>query len=236
MRSLITVPNDELVIVNGDLSNIEARILAWMLDYYTEDSSLAEIFINNQDFHSSNAQAWGVERDVAKTLLFAILYGATEFRIAKTLKVSVREAKQFIRKLQKALPAVFELKEMVIDGCREHKGILHSLLGRRLVYRNIFSEDTKERAYAERQIFNAYIQGSAGDILKYLTIKSMPWIEHYNARIAAAVHDEILVYSPSENAEALVEKLNEVFNDKELIAPVPVVAEFRYGKTWKEVH
>jgi DNA polymerase-1 len=236
MRSLFVAPDENTAIVNGDLSNIEARILAWMLDHYAGDSSLAQIFINNEDFHTTNANNWKVERDVAKTLLFAILYGATEFRIAKTLKVTVPEAKLFIRKLQKALPSVFELKELVLECCREQKGVLHSLMGRRLVYPDILSKDKKERSYAERQIFNAFIQGTAGDILKYLTIKAMPWISHFDGKIAAAVHDEILVYVPKDKAAFLVEELNKVFNNNELIAPVPVVAEFRHGESWKEVH
>jgi len=236
MRQLITVPDDNTVIVNGDLSNIEARVLAWMLYEYVGDSSLANKFINKEDFHSDNAASWDISRDDAKTVLFAIVYGATEHRISKVLKISLSEARQFIKKLERKMPSLFELRDLVIEGCINHKGVLHSLFGRRLVYPEITSKNKWERSAAERQIFNAYIQGTAGDILKSLTLNSMQHIRFYGARIAASVHDEVLIYCPKESADELINVLNTIFNDDKILAPVPIVAEFRQGKTWKESH
>jgi DNA polymerase I-like protein with 3'-5' exonuclease and polymerase domains len=169
-------------------------------------------------------------------LFFAILYGAGPSRIAKQLKKSFMEAKYLIEKLNRAMPAIQELKDNFCEALRRNNGVLHSLLRRRLIYPDILSDDDKLRSCAERQIFNAFIQGSAGDILKALTIESAPTIHHYGGRIAAAVHDEVLGYVPKKKAQELCEELSYIFSSSQFIEPVPIVAEFRYGNTWGEIH
>ena len=235
LRNIITTPSEDVCLFNGDLSNIEARMLAWMLHEFLGESSLADIFISGKDFHTANAEAWGVERIAAKTLLFAILYGASAPRIAKTLKRSVAEAQALIDKLNKALPAVQEMKELVWNTAIENGGTLHTLLGHRLVYPDILSKHKGKKGKAERQLFNAFIQGSSGDVLKFLTNKCMPSIVEHDAVLAASVHDELLGYVPRANAQSLCGELSHIFSTCDLITPVPIEAEFKFGYKWGEV-
>lgn len=235
LRNIITTPSEDVCLFNGDLSNIEARMLAWMLHEFLGESSLAEIFISGRDFHTSNAEAWGVSRTAAKTLLFAILYGASAPRIAKTLKSSVSEAEHLIDKLNKALPAVQAMKEMVWQTASESGGVIHTLLGHRLVYPDILSKHRGKKGKAERQLFNAFIQGSSGDVLKYLTNKSMPVIIEHEANLAASVHDELLGYVSRANAQSLCEQLTHTFSNCTLILPVPIEAEFKHGYRWGDL-
>lgn len=232
LRNIVKAPTEDYVMFNGDLSNIEARMLAWMLYEFQEEESLADIFIQGKDFHSSNAEAWGVDRMSAKTLLFAILYGASAHRIAKTLKKPVKEAQALIDRLNESLPAVQRMKEMIWEFTRNNNGVMHTLVGHRLVYPEINSKNKGARGRAERQLFNAFIQGSSGDVLKYLTLKSMPIISKHGGSLAASVHDELLGYVPRDNAQMLCQELTQLFSECELIAPVPIEAEFKYGERW----
>lgn len=237
MRSLVTSPDPSTVsLFNGDLSNIEARVLAWMLLHYQKDYSLANNFLEGLDFHTANAESWGVSRDNAKTLLFAILYGAGAARIGITLKCGAVEAQALIDKLRLALPAVFDLKENFWEGCRYSGGISHTMLGRRLVYPDIVSHKKSLVEAAKRQSFNAFIQGSAGDILKTITVECLPIIHSEGGVIAAAVHDEILGYVPVDNADSLCTRLSQTFSASQLLAPVPISADFHHGESWHVIH
>lgn len=235
LRNIITVPNESVALFNGDLSNIEARMLAWMLYAFLGVDTLAKVFMEGRDFHTANAEAWGVARDVAKTLLFAILYGASAMRIAKTLKKSQREAQMLIDKLNAAMPEIQAMKEFVWETAREQGGVMHTLMGHRLVYPDINSKHKGKRSKAERQLFNAFIQGSSGDVLKYLTLQSMPIIHEHSAALAASVHDELLGYAPTAEVEELCSKLTKLFSTCDLIAPVPISADFHFGTQWGAV-
>ncbi len=235
IRNLITVPDDSISLFNGDLSNIEIRVFAWMLAVYLDEMSLAEAFIAGKDIHSSNAETWGVERGHAKTLMFAILYGAQAALIAKKLKKPVREADVLIARLNASMPAVQALKEEVWESARENDGVLHTILGHRLVYPDVCSKNKWKKLKAERQIFNAYIQGSSADIFKSLTLDAMPIIVSHDAQLSACVHDEALGYVPTANAPSLCKELTHQFSTSPLILPVPISADFHYGTKWGDV-
>lgn len=232
VRELVTTPDvGAWVLFDGDLSNIEARMLAYYLEHYQGDGSMAQAFRDNTDFHKTNAQVWGVSRDAAKTILYGILYGAGPAKVAGIMGCSVKEAGELIASLP-----VTALKEKVWTYARNHGGIIHTLMGRRLVYRGLNSKDNEQQSKAERQVFNALLQGGAGDILKELTLRSLDIIHSVGARLALAVHDELVGYCHPSVAEDLCTRLTALFGECELLESVPISAEFKYGTNWNDLH
>lgn len=257
VRKLIVAP-EGYSIVGIDLSNIEGRLLAEYLALKMGDMGMVETFISGVDFHQANADRWGVSRNDAKTLLYASLYGAGPAKIGGGDKA---KGKALLKTLEQNAPSMFELKERAWKGAANTGGILHTLFGRRLVYPDIIPEqalrhakalkrDDPEKyasdkveqlargltARAQRQVFNALLQGTAADIIKWLTIEAMPLIYQAQGYLAAQVHDEILVYVPTEYAPWLRQQLTDLFTTTELLSYVPVVGTAKIGLSWLQAH
>jgi DNA polymerase-1 len=234
IRSLVTAPPG-YKIVDIDLSNIEARVLAHYLSKVFGFNMLSEEFAKpDADLHQANANAWGCSRPEAKTLLFALLYGAGPGKIAIQLGCTLDHAKTLIEGVYAGMP-IKQLKEMLWKTCRQRKGIIYTAMGRRLYYPHINSKDFSKRSQAERQTFNALLQGSAADVLKILTLSILPFAHGVCAFLAGSIHDELLFYCPEAQAPRLAEYLTEQFKAP-LLSHCPIAGEAKIGNTWLEVH
>lgn len=236
MRSLIVCPNEDVALFNGDLSNIECRMVAYYMLTVCDDPVLAKIFIEGQDFHTANSESWGVERSIAKKYFFSKIYGAGNFNLATNCGISVQEVEAIAHKVDLACPSLNVLIETVIDAAIASGGVIHTLFGRRLSYPNLLNKSGQDYARARRQVFNALIQGSSADVLKYLTLKSLPIIRKYQAVVAGAVHDELLGYVSRTRASELCAALTSLWGADRVLDPVPVAAEFKFGNNWSETH
>lgn len=257
VRSLIVAP-EGYVIVGIDLSNIEGRVLAEYLARIVGDFSMVEIFAAGTDFHQSNADNWGVSRSDAKTLLYAVIYGAGPEKVGKGDK---ERGKKLMASLERNAPGIFELKERIWEEARNRGGVLHTLFGRRLVYRDIIPAEAEKTAKrlkrekpedyadvsakqlarslvsrAERQIVNAVLQGTAADVLKILTLEVRPQIHRAKGLMAAAVHDELLNYIPEMYAPWVRDTLTTAFTSDTMFKYAPISGDAAIGNSWKEVH
>lgn len=234
LKSLVVVPpNGKLKLVLGDLSNIEGRVLAYYLEVVMNDSYLADVFRSGADFHQANADRLGVARRIAKTWLYASLYGALAPKIAATLRISVKEAEEICELAERMFPSLSALKKAVFAQARKRGGTIYTKFGRRLHYPDICSNNKWRRQRAERQLFNALLQGTAADILKILCVRSQPAIKQYRSALAAQVHDEAVIYSPSSEADELASTMTSIWSCTDLLGNVPVVGEFFTSDYWK---
>lgn len=233
IRSLVTVP-DGYDLISIDLSNIEARTLAHYLSLVFGFTTLAHAFRDGLDFHQVNADTWQCTRQQAKTLLYALLYGAGPKKLSVQMGVTVAEAKDAVAKVYDGMP-IMQLKESVWDVCRKRKGTIYTAMGRRLYYPHINSRDHEKKARAERQVFNALLQGSAADVLKVLTLAVLPTAHIMGAFLAGSIHDELLLYVPEANSRGLADYLEQVFQ-RPLLSHCPIKGDAKIGKNWKEVH
>ena len=92
IRKAFVADNDN-ILISADYNQIEMRILADMADV----KELKKAFKNNQDIHSLTAsQVFGVSIDKvgedlrrkAKAINFGIIYGITQYGLAKQISVS----------------------------------------------------------------------------------------------------------------------------------------------------
>lgn len=196
---------------------------------------MADAFVNNLDLHQQNADSWGVTRDMAKKVLYLTLYGGGANKLAADSGLSLAEAEAIINQVNEKTPAIQTLKDMVYGGVKK-KGYIRTIGGRKLFYPDIRSKNRSLRGRAERQSFNALLQGSAADILKIISLNSYPTVKRYGARYVAAVHDESLFYCDSDMSHELAASLTEEWSNSGLLGRIPTTAEFKVGKKWSETH
>ena len=151
----VFIPRPNHVLYELDYKNLELRIAA----AYAKEVSLLNAFVDNKDIFQEMANDLKVERFVAKTLTYAILYGAGANRVNLLLDCGEDKAKELITKFYNTYPMLYKLKQDVSDRIIE-QGYITTLGGRRRYL-------TAEESY---KAFNSLIQGSAADIVKNVMI------------------------------------------------------------------
>lgn len=219
-RELFTV-EDGHVLVGTDLAGIELRCLA----HYMQDDEWTEALLNG-DIHQKNADAAGVSRPTAKTMVYALLYGCGITKLASILETNNKEANLVLFNFYKNTPNLRKLMDKIQKIAT--KGYVPSLNGGRIQVRH------------DHAALNTLLQGCGATIAKQWCVTA-----HRNLRLAkipakqvAIVHDEIQIEVPVEYAEQVAEIM--VASAKEageqLGFRVPVDAEAKIGKNWYETH
>lgn len=233
------VPEEGCVLIDADYSQIELRILA----HISEDERLISAFKNNLDIHSQTAaEIFGVDitevtpvmRSQAKAVNFGIVYGISDYGLSRDIKISRKEAAEFISRYFEKYPKVKEYLDNVVKFAREN-GFVLTLFNRKRYIKDIKSTNKNLRSYAERIAMNSPIQGSAADIMKIAMIRVYRSFKEHNlkSKIILQVHDELLIESPYEEKEIVKEIVkNEMENA--VLLKVPLVVEVKEGLNWYE--
>ena len=169
------------ILISADYNQIEMRILADMADV----KELKNAFTNKEDIHSLTAsQVFNVPlkkvdenlRRKAKTINFGIIYGITQYGLAKQISVSNEEASEFINSYFKKFPEIKDYMQSTVKFCRKN-GYVNNIFGRRIHLRGINDKNFNVRSFQERAAINAPIQSSAADIIRIAMIKLKELIE-----------------------------------------------------------
>lgn len=240
IRGVFTADRKGHVLLSGDYSQIELRVLA----HISEDKTLMEAFIKGEDIHTRTAsEVFGVSledvtpalREKAKAVNFGIIYGISDYGLAQGLGISNQEAKAYIDAYFDRYPGV---RDYVRETIRAAKlsGYVTTLLNRRRYIPDINSRNYHLRSFAERTAMNTPIQGSAADIIKVAMVKIYRHLKEHNlkAKILLQVHDELILDVPEEELSLVKGILKE---DMENAIPlkVPLVVDFTHGFTWEEL-
>ncbi|MBW2210179.1 MAG: DNA polymerase I [Deltaproteobacteria bacterium] len=235
------VPKEGWSMLAADYSQIELRVLA----HLSRDPALVDAFSRGDDVHVQTACAlFGVQPDEvtksmrgqAKTVNFAVIYGQTQFALARNLKIERSEAKRYIDAFFDQYAGVKSFLDEVVEQARAN-GLVTTLLGRRRSLADIRSTNHNLRAAAERIARNTPIQGTAADIMKVAMVRIQHEIERrrMQSRMVLTVHDELVFESPPEERETL-EKLvvDHMQNAVPLSVPLPV--DVGWGANWGAAH
>jgi DNA polymerase-1 len=240
LRALFTAPAGRKL-VSIDLDQFQLRIYAWYLKEMVPDMpdahTLADDFNNNPDAdpHQAKADMLGIPRSVGKTLNFATLFGASPAKAAVTGGTTVEEMKGFFLKQEELFPSDKELKEMVVRACRNHKGTIYDLYGRRGWYPDINEKDWGLKGRAERQAFNFIIQGTEASIVKMIGIEARQRLLG-KASFIMQVHDEITFECDESVANEVADVLNSVVNDNPWLPGLKVTGSASIGDNWHDIH
>ncbi|UJR80667.1 DNA polymerase I [Sandaracinus amylolyticus] len=235
------VAADGFEILSADYSQIELRVLA----HASGDVELVDAFTTNADVHVRTATALfgvtpeGVTRDMrgrAKTVNFAVIYGQTEFALARNLRIDRAEARRYIDAFFVRYAGVTRyLQDLVHEA--QTTGAVRTLLGRKRVVPDIDSRNRALRFAAERIAKNTPIQGSAADILKraMIGIHDELAARELRSRMILTVHDE-LVLEVAQDEKDVVAKLVREKMETAFPLEVPLVVEMGFGRTWGAAH
>lgn len=239
IRKGFVATNDNLLL-SIDYSQIELRIMA----HVTGDEELVRAFTAREDIHTHTASTlFGIpesevdsdKRRVAKTVNFAVIYGMSDFGLARELGIPTREAKEFIDRYFTRFPGVRNYTEETLEFARE-KGYVTTLLGRRRYIPEILSGNRNFRMFAERSAVNMPIQGTAADMMKLAMIAVDEAIEKagFKTQMVLQVHDELVFEMPPDEQEQVVPLVKNLMETAFEIS-VPVLVEVKVGKNWAEM-
>jgi len=235
------VPAEGWSMLAADYSQIELRVLA----HLSRDPALVDAFSRGDDVHVQTACAlFGVKPDEvtrhmrgqAKTVNFAVIYGQTQFALARNLKIERSEAQRYIDAFFDQYAGVKSFLDDVVEQARAN-GFVTTLLGRRRTLADIRSRNQHLRAGAERIARNTPIQGTAADIMKVAMVQIQGDLESraLQSRMVLTVHDELVFESPpEEQAELQPLVLDRMQTAVPLSVPLPV--ESAWGPNWGAAH
>lgn len=225
------------LLVGADYSQIELRLLAHIAD----DKKMQEAFLKKQDIHTRTAsEVFGVpadevtreQRSAAKAVNFGIVYGISDFGLAKNIGTTRSEAARYIQTYKHRYEGIRTYMTESIETAKK-VGYAVTLSGRRRELPELKNSNYNTRSFGERVAMNMPIQGSAADIIKLAMVKvsSLLKRECPNARLILQVHDELIIDCPEGEAEKVSELLRECMENVAALR-VPLEAEVKTGKSW----
>ncbi|MBE3585460.1 MAG: DNA polymerase I [Thermoanaerobacter sp.] len=228
------------LILTADYSQIELRVLAHM----AKDPNLLDAFRRGEDIHTRTAaEVFGVSvtevttdmRGRAKAVNFGIVYGISDFGLARDINVSRQEARQYIESYFARYAGVKAFIERTIREARE-KGYVTTLLNRRRYLPDLFSPNRSVRMFGERTAINTPIQGSAADIIKLAMVRIHRELKERGlaTRMILQVHDELIFDMPAGEMTEVTELVRRHMENA-LVLDVPLVVDMKLGPNWYEV-
>ena len=236
-RKFFVPENEDYCLIDADYSQIELRLLA----HISSDETMIEAFASGADIHTSTAsKVFGVEpegvtvelRKKAKAVNFGILYGMGEFSLSEDLGISRAEAKRYIESYLAGFPKVSAYLEDIKKKAHED-GYVTTLFSRRRYIPELTSSNKNLQHFGERVAMNSPIQGTAADIIKVAMINVDRRLKDsgIDARLILQVHDELLIESHKDCAEAAHNILVEEMENTVALS-VPLSVEAHVGDTW----
>ncbi len=234
------------VLISADYNQIEMRILADIADV----KELKKAFKNGEDIHNLTAsQVFNVPiksinsdlRRKAKAINFGIIYGITQYGLAKQISVSNQEALDFINSYFKKFPEIKDYMNSTIHFCRKN-GYVNNIFGRRIHLRGINDKNFNVRSFQERAAINAPIQGSAADIIRLAMIKLDQAIDEkkLKTKMLLQIHDELIFECLKQDQKpvmALIEKIMSSVSESEYhLFSIPLEVGVYSGNNWGEAH
>lgn len=234
-RAFVAKPG--YVLVDGDYSQVELRVLAHM----SQDEAMCDAFIKGQDIHLRTAaeindvpmqQVTGDMRSAAKAVNFGIVYGISDFGLSNNIGISRKRAADFIAKYFDRYPRVHIFMETAKkDGYLNEYAT--TLFGRRRKLPELKSSNGNIRNFGERIAMNTPIQGTAADIIKaaMVAVHKRLQDEELSAKLILTVHDELLIETLTEQKEQVVQLLRDCMENV-IKLKVPLVSDINTGTSW----
>ncbi|MBU5485556.1 DNA polymerase I [Clostridium sp. MSJ-11] len=236
----VFVPNDDgCVILSGDYSQIELRVLA----HIAGDESMIDAFKHHTDIHTKTAsevfkvpldQVTSVMRSNAKAVNFGIVYGIGDFSLAKDLHISRKEAKEYIDTYFERYPNVKKYMDDTIEKAKKDMYVT-TILNRRRFIPEILNSKKMVKAFGERLAMNSPIQGSAADIIKMAMVNVYNELENRELKstLILQVHDELILNVYKDELNEVRSLLKESMENI-IKLNVPLEVDIDEGENWYE--
>lgn len=223
------IPSEESLIMSGDYSQIELRILSSI----AQVESLIKAFNNDLDIHSKTAsdifkkdinEITSQERRVAKAVNFGIIYGISSYGLSENLNIPTYEAKGFIDNYLNTYPGIKEYMDKTIKEAHE-LGYVKTLFNRIRIIPELQNKNYMIRQAGERMALNTPIQGTSADIIKKAMVEVHKKIKEKNlkSKMILQIHDELVIDTKKDELEKIKTILKETMeNTYKLNVPLKV--------------
>ena len=244
-KAFIAEKNKKLI--SADYNQIEMRILADLADV----KELKKAFINNDDIHSLTAsQVFGVDikkvnpemRRKAKAINFGIIYGISQYGLAKQIGVSNLEAEDFLNSYFLKFPEIKDYMSETIKFCRK-SGYVSNIFGRKTHITGINDKNFNVRNFQERAAINAPIQGSASEIMRLAMIRLNENIndeKNQSFKMLLQIHDELIFEVDEKKLNQSSKTIKEIMTsvkDSNLHSfSIPLLVDVNSGDNWGQLH
>lgn len=237
MREMFVPGKGYDLLLSCDYSQVELRVMASI----AQDELLLDSFRHGQDVHARTAsEIFGVPleevtpymRSKAKTVNFGIIYGISDFGLARQLGVPRSEAAEYINNYFARYTGVKKYMEQEKQKARE-LGYVETLFGRRRYLPDIKSSNFNRRSFAERTAINTPIQGTAADIIKVAMLKVEEALRQagLKSRVLLQVHDELVLEVTDGEKEQAAKLVKDAMEHAVQLA-VPLIADVAWGENW----
>ncbi len=238
LRSAFVAGSSYKELLTADYSQIEMRIMA----HLSEDAGLIEAFRAGEDLHNYvGSRIYGVKpsevdsamRSKVKAMSYGLVYGLSEFGLARQLKISKAEAKQLMADYFARFGGVKRYLDHVVQQARTD-GYTETVYGRRRPFADLNSKVFQVRENARRAALNAPIQGTAADIMKLAMIEADRRLtsEGLKSRLLLQVHDELVFeVAPDELEQVKILAVESMKSVAQLSVPVDV--HVGVGPNWE---
>ena len=238
LRSAFIAGDGYETLLTADYSQIEMRIMA----HLSEDEGLIEAFNKGEDLHNFvGARIYGVEpeavtgamRSKVKAMSYGLVYGLSEYGLARQLRISKSEAKQLMSDYFERFGGVKRYLDTVVQRAKS-LGHTTTVYGRRRPFPDLQSKIFQVRENARRAALNAPIQGTAADIMKLamIEVESGMLKDGLKSQLLLQVHDELVIAVAPGELEGVrkvaLEKMTEVAK-----LSVPLDVHIGIGENWE---
>jgi DNA polymerase-1 len=241
------IAEKDYVLVSADYNQIEMRILADLADV----KELKKAFKNNEDIHSLTAsQIFNIDikkvnqdqRRKAKAINFGIIYGISQYGLAKQINVSNYEAEEFLNSYFAKFPEIKVYMDQTIKFCRK-SGYVSNIFGRRSHFLNINDKNYNIRNFQERAAINAPIQGSAAEIMRLAMIKLEKELnneKNQKTKMLLQIHDELIFETPKNEvkriSKIIADVMSSVAKSDQHSFSIPLTVDLNIGDNWGALH
>jgi len=236
----VFIPMEEAdILVSCDYSQIELRVLAHIAD----DENMIEAFKQHSDIHTKTAsevfkvplnEVTSLMRSRAKAVNFGIVYGISAFSLAQDLKITKKEAEEYMSIYFERYPKIKLYLENIVKDA-ESSGYVLTILNRRRFIPEIKASNKIVKALGDRLAMNAPIQGSAADIIKLAMVNVYNKLNEkkLKSELILQVHDELIINVKKDEFEE-VKNLVEYEMENAIKLKVALDVDVNFGNTWYE--
>ncbi len=223
-----------------DYSQIELRVLTEI----SGDENLIKAYGEGKDLHdltarkifglSENEEVKREQRTAAKIVNFSIIYGKTAFGLSKELKITRKDAEDYIAKYFDEYPKVRELETEIIKKAEE-TGYVKTYFNRRRDIEGIHSRNKNIKNQGERMAVNTVIQGTAAEVIKKVMIELYKFLKgKEDIKMLLQVHDELIFEIKDEKVEEYKAVIENIMRNSVKFENVRLEVNSSVGKNWAE--
>ena len=193
--------------------------------HYAQESSMIKLLKSGVDIHSATSEEMQIDRFVAKTLNFSIIYGIGPKTLAKNLDITEAEALFYLRKYHRAYPG-FKRLSIKAEKTAKNRRFIKLFTGRRRHY-------NCEKAETYKAISNL-VQGAAAEMLRVSINRIWDELDRNKIRILLCVHDSIICEVTEGFEKEAAKQITDIMNDQPWCS-VPIKSDVKVGKVWGQM-